>query len=568
LGTEINVKHIFWFIVAFLLVYAAGLSIDVINIDAAQYAAMSRQMAESGNWLQIKCGGNDYLDKPPLLFWLSALSFKIFGIHNWSYKFPSFLFAILGIYSTKKLGELLYDVKTGMTAALMLASSLGVLIMVNDTRTDTILLGSVIFATWQILLFLKTKRFINLLAGFFGVGLAMLAKGPIGMVIPVFALSCDFIYKRQWKNFFRWQWLVGLVIVAVILFPMCYGLYEQYDLHPEKVVNDAKGVSGLKFYFWTQSFGRITGDSAWGTKFDNGAGPFFFTHTFLWAFFPWSILVVGGILKTLLVLIKSKFRKGFLPEFLSVGGFILTFVALSASRYKLPHYIYVTLPLASIIAARFFVHDILNPERKIFRITWRVLEWIFVVATVIISWAILFVFFPEAHLIILLVALIGFLAIPFFIWKMKECFQKLMYPLLAGLLSTYFIVNTHFYPHLMPYQTSGGVGKRIAEEKIPADKVFFADDVYQFTLDFYSGYNLKSISPDSATIHTALKQKGEIFIYTDESGWNMIHEIKGIRTSPKQLDDYSVQFLTMNFLVQSTREPVLRKRFFIKISEE
>jgi hypothetical protein len=69
---------------------------DVMEVDASQYAAMSREMLESGNYLQLFDRGQNYLDKPPLLFWVSAMSFKLFGISNFSYKLPSVLFSLLG----------------------------------------------------------------------------------------------------------------------------------------------------------------------------------------------------------------------------------------------------------------------------------------------------------------------------------------------------------------------------------------------------------------------------------------------------------------------------------------
>ena len=86
-----------------VLAYAANLFVDVMEIDAAQYAEISREMAEIGNCLKVFERGRDYLDKPPLLFRLSSTSFKIFGLHNWSFKLPALLVLFLGVFSTFKL---------------------------------------------------------------------------------------------------------------------------------------------------------------------------------------------------------------------------------------------------------------------------------------------------------------------------------------------------------------------------------------------------------------------------------------------------------------------------------
>ena len=77
-----------------LAVLVAGAFVDVMEVDAAQYATMSRDMLGQADPLKLYFRGADYLDKPPLLFWTSALSFSVFGVHNWSYKLPSILAAL------------------------------------------------------------------------------------------------------------------------------------------------------------------------------------------------------------------------------------------------------------------------------------------------------------------------------------------------------------------------------------------------------------------------------------------------------------------------------------------
>ena len=75
-----------------ILICIYGLNLPLLGLDSSQYAELSRQMNESGNYLEIYLDGNDYLDKPPLLFWLSSLSFSIFGVSEFAFRFPSFLF--------------------------------------------------------------------------------------------------------------------------------------------------------------------------------------------------------------------------------------------------------------------------------------------------------------------------------------------------------------------------------------------------------------------------------------------------------------------------------------------
>lgn len=564
-GFTISPKILALFIIVFFIVYIPGLLVDVMDVDAAQYASMSREMVESGNWLEPHNRHNDYLDKPPLLFWLSSLSMLLAGISNFAYKLPSFLFGVLAVVSTIKLTELIYNRITALLAGLMVTSCLGFFIMMNDVRTDTLLMGAFAFSLWQLTLYVKTKSWRALVLGFTGIGLAMLAKGPLGLVMPVFALSCEFAYKRQWVNFLRWQWIVGLAVVAIVLTPMCIGLYNQFDAHPEKTVNGQTGVSGLEFYFWTQSFGRITGDSDWGTKFDNGATNLFFTHTFLWAFFPWSILTVLGLAKNLFVLVRSRFKPGYLNEMLATGGFLLIFLALSASKYKLPHYIYITFPLAAIIAARFLIADLLQPARKLLAGFTLGLNLLFTVLLFAVVFAILFYIFPGAPLLTLLVVLVLCFAAVAFFFVRKTKPERLLLPLFAALLAFYYTGFTQFYPELLKYQVSNDAGREIVANNVPPDAFKMHNEVFQQSLDFYSRSFPGYIRIDSAEVMPVIREHGALWVYTDAPGYEEIMQSGFNRVTVKEYKRFPVQFLTFPFLDPETRDAQLQRMYLVKL---
>lgn len=552
------------FTVVFFIVYIPGLLVDVMDVDAAQYASMSREMVETGNWMELHNRYQDYLDKPPLLFWLSSFSMWLMGISNFAYKLPSFLFGILAVYSTIKLTELFYNRITALLAGLMVTSCLGFFIMMNDVRTDTLLMGAFAFSLWQLMLYVKTKSWRALVLGFTGIGLAMLAKGPLGLVMPVFALSCEFAYKRQWVNFLRWQWIVGLAVVAIILTPMCIGLYNQFDAHPEKTINGQTGVSGIEFYFWTQSFGRITGDSDWGTKFDNGATNFFFTHTFMWAFFPWSILTVLGLIKNAFVLVRSRFRPGYLHEMLATGGFVLIFLALSASKYKLPHYIYITFPLAAMIAARFLVADLLQPARKIMARIAIGFSALFTVLLFAVVFAILFFIFPGASILtFLIVAVLCLAGIAFFVVR-KTRPERILLPLLVALLAFYYTGFTQFYPELLKYQVSNEVGRDIVAGNVPREAFKMHNEVFQHSLDFYSKGSPGYIEIDSARIMPVIEKHGALWVYTDAAGYQEILQSGMNFTTLKEYKRFGVQFLTFEFLNPRTRDEKLQPMYLVK----
>ena len=111
-------------LIAILLVYCIGaFAIPLMDVDAAQYASISREMLEKKSYLQLFDLNADYLDKPPMLFWLSALSMKVLGIYDWAYRIPSLLFLGVALFSTFYFTKLYYNLTTARLATLILASS-------------------------------------------------------------------------------------------------------------------------------------------------------------------------------------------------------------------------------------------------------------------------------------------------------------------------------------------------------------------------------------------------------------------------------------------------------------
>ncbi|HEX8357335.1 MAG TPA: glycosyltransferase family 39 protein, partial [Segetibacter sp.] len=304
---------------ACIIVYLFGMQLTLMDIDAAQYASISREMLTNGNFLHLFDNGADYLDKPPMLFWLSALSMKIFGINHFAYRIPSFFFALLAVYSTYRLALLFYLKEVAIFAALILASCQAMFLIMHDVRTDTVLMGWVICSIWQIAEWNENKKFSAFIFGCVAIAGGMMTKGPIALIVPIAAFAPHWILRREWKAFIKWEYLLGIAIIAVLLVPMSIGLYQQFDLHPEKVVNGKTGVSGLSFFYWTQSFGRITGESTWKEY-----GYFsFLMQNMLWSFLPWIIFFLIALVLNVQQLFRQKGRLSKNQEWISTGGFIV-----------------------------------------------------------------------------------------------------------------------------------------------------------------------------------------------------------------------------------------------------
>ena len=538
-----------------LLVALGGLFVDVMDVDASQYASIAMEMWQDGSWLQVMHRHADYLDKPPLLFWTSAASYTLFGLSNWAYKLPSLLAAGLGVFAVYKFTALYYPQATARRAAFILASAVGLLVICNDVRTDTLLLGSSAVAVWQLAAYLKSNRWIYLIGTFVFIGLAMLAKGPIGLVMPAFAAGTHVALRREWRDIFRWQWLPGLLLTALVLAPMCWGLYQQFDVHPEKTVNDRNGVSGLYFYFWEQSFGRITGENVW----KNDTGPLYFTHVYAWAFLPWPLLLLAALWQSGKNVWQKRFRLNAGEEGFALGGFVFTFVALSLSKYKLPHYIFVTLPWAAVLTARYLDYlfaEAGHPERRraawAFNLTIAVMS---LIAALLLFW----VFKPQNALIpVLFVA--GLLVFYGLRGNTPELWVKR--GVWASVLALW-ILNFHFYPQLLPWQSTSAAAHYLKENHVSPEKVtWYLRHGHAF--DFYT-QSITHKHEDIEAMVDYARSHGEFYVYTNEEGMGLMREYGLNFSLYKRFEHYQAALLRPQFLNPATRAESTEPRLLLKV---
>lgn len=527
---------------AILSVYFFNMLIDVMEIDAAQYALISMEMSWTKSFLHVYLQGQDYLDKPPLLFWLSSLSFMLFGISSFSYKLPSVLIAILGIYSLYRFALLWYSKEIALLSALILATCQAMFLMTNDVRTDTILLGLVVFSFWQIGEFLIKSKYYHLILASIGLGGAMMAKGPIALIIPAAAFGTDFLLKRQWKTILNPQWILMLIVIAITLIPMSYGLYTQFDLHPEKSLNGLQGPSGLKFYYWIQSFGRITGENQW----KNGNGFFYFFHTILWDFQPWILLFILALVVRIKKVFTLRFKMPNNEEFISLGGFFFVFIALSMSNYKLPHYIFVLFPFASIITAEFIYSLKDQFLSRLSKIQFGIMQlmWLAILVNFIF-------FFPPQNLILPLILGL-FLALNYYSFiYLKGSTERIFIPTVITAISLNLVMAVNFYPNLLKYQASSQAGKMIREHNIPND-MFYHYSSYNYSLDFYA----KRFTP-MVDINTVKQVKPGSWIFIHKNGLNELNDNKITFRTINAFPSFGITQVKLPFLYAKTRRSTI-----------
>jgi 4-amino-4-deoxy-L-arabinose transferase-like glycosyltransferase len=486
------------------------------------------------------------LDKPHLTFWISAASFKIFGISSFAYKLPSFLFGLLGAWYLYKLAKDIYDEKTGLISAVIFLSALHIITSTFDVRAEIYITT---FTLASIYHYYKAHQnsFWHIVAGSFFAACAILIKG-IFVLIPVFAgFIIYWLLTKQYRQLLKPKWYIAILLIFIFITPELYSLYTQFDLHPEKIVFERTGVSGLKFFFWDSQFGRFFNNGPIKGKGDIS----FFLHTTLWAFLPWSVLFYTAVVN----LFKKKNRIALAPESIMIwASAAVTFLIFSLSKFQLPHYILIIFPQFSIITA-LYLRKLSSKGLKIFFIIQNI---IFILVIALLSALAYFFGFENPYLII--GTLIVIFAITFLLFKgiLLETIIARSAFLSVGLMIFLFVF---FYPYLLKYQSGMQAGNWL-KQNYPTAKPAVLNYIDAFSFDFYAPGEVKYLH--NYTDLDKSKSLKDLVIYIPEQ------ELAKLKSEYhaeilKSFEYFHTTKLTGKFLNAKTRAQVLEHFYLVKI---
>jgi 4-amino-4-deoxy-L-arabinose transferase-like glycosyltransferase len=533
-----NTKWLYVFIAMAVLVNFSGLFITIIGPDGTLYATIAKTMVLRHDYVNLYAQGADWLDKPHFPFWITALSFNLFGFTTWAYKLPGILFMMMGVWYTYLFAKNLYNKEVALWASLILLTAQHIVISNYDVRAEPYLTGLVIAAVYHLYKAYHPNNFWHLLAGCVFAACAVMTKGMFALIPIGGAITGHLVVTKQWKQLLNRRWLIAAVLIMVFTFPELYCLYQQFDLHPEKVVFGQHGVSGIRFFYWDSQFGRF-----FNTGPIKGHGdPTFFVHTTLWAFLPWSLLLFAAIFQ----FIRKGVKNVQSQEWYCLCGSLLTFLVFSASQFQLPHYLNIVFPFFAILTAQYLYN--LSSEKSIMAV--RITQLILIGILLVLIAALHYFFQPEVFnwstAIILLALLILLLFLP------RTITTKAYWRIGFSTLLVSFIVNLYlnlaFYPSLLHYQALTQAALWINKNNPDKLPVVQSGDV-PFAMEFYLDQPLVNISPDGNG--AAPPKPYLLFAQTDvidglkAKGWQM--------QPVKTFERFWVSRLKLDFLNKATR---------------
>lgn len=308
--------------------------------DEGRYAEIPREMVEQGNYVVPHLDYVRYFEKPPLLYWVTALSYKAFGISEWSFRFPNALAALLCILSVYLFTSDRFGEETGLIASLILLTSFGFFAISHIVTIDMLfsfLLFAALLCFYQYYL-KKGRLFLYLF--YAALALAVLAKGPAALILLAITILI-FLRTEKKLPFLRDMLSIkALLLFSVIALPwfilICLrekGFFQFFfiDQHILRFLTTKHKRSGPLYYFFPVLFGGL---------------------------FPWSIFIPRAV--------AELWRERELRLFFIWSLVVFTFFSLSGS--KLPPYILPVFPAVSVILAGLFRrewHHRLKPKREL-----------------------------------------------------------------------------------------------------------------------------------------------------------------------------------------------------------
>ncbi len=339
---------------SFLLILAFALTLLMLSElgtrrladpDEGRYSEISREMAQSNDFVTPRLNGLKYFEKPPMQYWATAAAFKLLGENEFSARLYTFLCALGCIFLIGYTGSRLFGAESGIYAVLALVGSW---YFTAFTQVITLDIGLTVWMTLGVCGFLLAQSADNtssrrrwMLIAWAGMAFAVLSKGLIGIVFPSAAIFFYWVIQRDWRLLAKLEWFYGLLLFFVITVPWFAVVSLQNPEFPH-------------FFFIHEHFERFLSNT------HRREGPWwtFVAITFL-GFMPWGLALFPAILNGWR---NSGLRIGkpdgstFLPlRFVLIfSAFVLFFFSISSS--KLPGYILPIFPALALVIGAYLKH--------------------------------------------------------------------------------------------------------------------------------------------------------------------------------------------------------------------
>ncbi|MXV51374.1 phospholipid carrier-dependent glycosyltransferase [Pedobacter sp. HMF7647] len=265
------------FICAVILLFIRLGAMSVFQVAEARNVECAYEMHSRNDWIVPTFNGNLRTDKPALEYFAMITSFRLFGVSEGSARLFSSICGLLVIFGTYLFAKKHFNERTATWSAAILLASVHAIIQFRLATPDPYLIFTHAFSVFFFYEGWTSKKFKWYAWMYVMFGLGLLAKGPIGFLLPALGIFVFLLIKKQftWKNIYLLHPWFGVLIIAIVSVPWYYLVHEK--------TNGA----------WTQGFFFEHNISRFEKAVDNHSGIFLLTFAFVIAgLFPFSVFFI------------------------------------------------------------------------------------------------------------------------------------------------------------------------------------------------------------------------------------------------------------------------------------
>ncbi|MEX2141705.1 MAG: glycosyltransferase family 39 protein [Pirellulales bacterium] len=342
--------------------------------DEPRNAACAREMLERGDWITPTFNYELRTQKPVLLYWLMMASYALFGVNEFAARFPSAVLAIGTTLVTFHLGRLLFSVRAGLLAGLMMATCLMFGVAGRAATPDSCL---IFFTSLALLAFVWTvsrrpcatgqgsgfgvqgsvilpRRWFHFALIYSAMALAVLAKGPIGVALPIAIIGLFLLLVHREQEETATSWTARLVLFAR------HFAATTWSMRPLTIVLVVAAIAGPWYVLvdvrtggeWTRGFFGAENLGRFQNAMEGHSGPVvYYLVAILIGFFPWSIVLPASVWFSVRAAFGRTERN---PSYLLLVCWAGVWISLfSFANTKLPSYVLPAYPAVALMAAAF-----------------------------------------------------------------------------------------------------------------------------------------------------------------------------------------------------------------------
>jgi 4-amino-4-deoxy-L-arabinose transferase-like glycosyltransferase len=325
------------------------------DVDAVQ-AQIARNMITSGDWVTAHLDGIAYLEKSPLVYWMMAISFNVFGVHDWAARLPIAFAAILLCWLTARFASWAISMQAGLYAGLALATCAGLFLFTRILIPDVILTLTITLAMYAFMRVMEpgeTRIRVWACTFWASIGAGLLLKGLIAAVFPIATVFLYLLFSKQllardtWRRMYVIPGVLILLAIAApwhVLATLRNPPYFDFTMHSE--AGSYRGF--FWFYFFNEHILRFL-NLRYPRDYNTVPRLYFWLFHLLWLF-PWSVYV-AAIAKQSFGIDDRASRMRLLA--LCWIGFVLAFFSFSTTQeyYSMPCYPAMAMLLGSAMAS-------------------------------------------------------------------------------------------------------------------------------------------------------------------------------------------------------------------------